>query len=95
MSRIGKISGRNWDEAPIGATHVNRSLHSRHPWYKVEGDIVRHHNSIDGWHYSERSDNITHISKEEDLGVQKTVNDIEVGMFLMWKGMGKPYVAVS
>jgi len=91
---IGK-SGADWSKAPFGATHVREFLDG---WYQVQGgnlfvlysDSTRTSSSFNDVEDYNSSGGCKLISKEEDLGMDKkevtkqvrSVDDLEVGMFL-------------
>ena len=79
MSKIGKISGVDWGHAPEGATHLSPASYH---WRRISGNEVYYWNSsTSNWKELYSVSMVRYISKEEDLGMQKTVNDIEVGLF--------------
>lgn len=85
MSKIGRISGRNWDEAPLGATHA-----------RVGGQVVKWYRKDEAgvWYFycptlkdwessiSNKSPDFKLVSKEEDLHPTIDFRDVEVGMFI-------------
>lgn len=84
---IGKKSGIDWSGAPEDATHVYIGSRSMHRFSTFRKNINFHTQKLQAWRDNEWVDwwvgcPEQYISKEEDLGMNKTINDIEVGMFL-------------
>jgi hypothetical protein len=93
---VGKISNKDWDKAPEGATHTFRhkyeDAHPQDGYYKLKDGKIYYWRTVGDWW-----DATTHshlelavycISKEEDLRmnvktkVVKGVEDLELGLFL-------------
>lgn len=94
---IGKISKRNWSNAPDGATHTFRHKYengfNQDGYYKVKDVNTYYWRAIDcEWGITTHSQlEISKycVSKEEDLGMDKKetkvvrgVEDLEIGLFL-------------
>lgn len=95
---IGRISGRDWSEAPEGATHCRLTPDYCGPiWYRsYEGLPLSLYPSWSTGKYE-------FISKEEDLGMGekevtkqvRSVDDLEVGMFIRWNSYPNHHYVVS
>lgn len=94
MSQTTGKSGVDWSEAPEGATHYKHRLFYRQHLgvWECHNDYWLKSSNVDSWFKDA-------VSKEEDLRMdkkeEKTVKDLDVGVFIKWDGSASPYVFID
>ena len=78
MNMIGRISGKDWSEAPEGATHIKKYSDGKCFWYKFLQEAVFWNEVKNEWHVNSCHipEEAKVVSKEEDLGMN--VNKLKV-----------------